>query len=121
MIGVQLLRGDFQVASFGTVTAVKEDGRFLAFGHPFTHRGAVDFFASAAYVHYTLPSREMPFKIVSLGSTIGRLSRISGRPRRAGNPVDYVSVSMRIRDRDRDLSQTFHVDVVKNPVSWSPW
>ncbi|HHT89426.1 MAG: SpoIVB peptidase S55 domain-containing protein [Bacillota bacterium] len=122
MIGVQLLRGDFQVASFGTVTAVKEDGRFLAFGHPFTHRGAVDFFASAAYVHYTLPSREMPFKIVSLGSTIGRIEqdRAVGLGGTLGNPVDYVSVSMRIRDRDRDLSQTFHVDVVKEPSIMVP-
>ena len=75
MIGVQLLRGDFQVASFRTVTDVREDGRFIAFGHPFTHRGNVDFFASAAYVHHTLPSLEVPFKIVSLGSTIGQIEQ----------------------------------------------
>ncbi|NLJ79619.1 MAG: peptidase S55 SpoIVB, partial [Firmicutes bacterium] len=71
MLGVQLLRGDFQVATFGTVTHVEEDGRFLAFGHPFTHRGSVDFFATGAYVHYTLPSLDVPYKIVSLGSEIG--------------------------------------------------
>lgn len=75
MVGVQLLRGDFQVSSFGTVTHVQEDGRFIAFGHPFTHRGDVDFFASAAYVHYTMPSLEVPYKIVSLGSTIGNIEQ----------------------------------------------
>ena len=37
-VAVQLLRGDFEVASFGTVTHVKDDGRFIAFGHPFTHK-----------------------------------------------------------------------------------
>ena len=122
MIGVQLLRGDFQVASFGTVTDVREDGRFVAFGHPFTHRGAVDFFASAAYVHYTLPSLDMPFKIVSLGSTIGQIGqdRAVGLGGTLGNHVEYVSVAMKVRDRDRNVDQNFNVEVVKEPTIMVP-
>ena len=117
MIGVQLLRGDFQVASFGTVTHVKEDGRFLAFGHPFTHRGNVDFFASAAYVHHTLPSLELPFKIVSLGSTIGKIEqdRAVGLGGSLGGQPEYVSVNIQVRDRDRDIRRTFSVEAVKEP------
>ena len=33
--GVQLLRGDFQVVAFGTITAITETGSFVGFGHPF--------------------------------------------------------------------------------------
>ncbi len=36
-IGAQLVRGDFSLAAIGTVTAV-EDGKVLAFGHPFYAR-----------------------------------------------------------------------------------
>lgn len=122
MIGVQLLRGDFQVASFGTVTDVREDGRFIAFGHPFTHRGNVDFFASAAYVHHTLPSLEVPFKIVSLGSTIGQIEqdRAVGLGGRLNGQSEYVSVNIAVRDRDRDLRQTFNVEAVKEPSIMVP-
>lgn len=122
MIGVQLLRGDFQVASFGTVTHVKNDGRFLAFGHPFTHRGNVDFFASAAYVHHTLPSLDIPFKIVSLGSTIGRVEqdRAVGLGGRLGEQPDYLSVNIQVRDRDRDIRQNFNVESVKEPSIMVP-
>ncbi len=122
MIGVQLLRGDFQVASFGTVTHVKNDGRFIAFGHPFTHRGNVDFFASAAYVHYTLPSLDIPFKIVSLGSTIGKIEqdRAVGLGGGLGSQPEYVSVNIQVRDRDTDIRQTFNVEVVKEPSIMVP-
>ncbi len=122
MIGVQLLRGDFQVASFGTVTHVKNDGRFIAFGHPFTHRGNVDFFASAAYVHHTLPSLDVPFKIVSLGSTIGKIEqdRAVGLGGSLGDQPDYLSVNIQVRDRDRDIRQNFNVESVKEPSIMVP-
>ncbi len=92
MVGVQLLRGDFQVASFGTVTHVQDDGRFLAFGHPFTHRGEVDFFASTAYVHYTMPNLDMPYKITSLGSTVGSVQqdRAAGLGGSLGLEPNYI-------------------------------
>jgi hypothetical protein len=122
MVGVQLLRGDFQVASFGTVTHVKEDGRFIAFGHPFTHRGKVDFFASAAYVHHTLPSLDVPFKIVSLGSTIGKIEqdRSVGLGGSLGDQSDYISVNIQVRDRDREIRRTFNVEAVKDPSIMVP-
>ncbi len=122
MVGVQLLRGDFQVASFGTVTHVKDDGRFLAFGHPFTHRGKVDFFASAAFVHHTLPSLDVPFKIVSLGSTIGKIEqdRAVGLGGSLGRQPEYVSVNIQVRDRDREIRRSFNVEAVKEPSIMVP-
>lgn len=122
MVGVQLLRGDFQVSSFGTVTHVQEDGRFIAFGHPFTHRGDVDFFASAAYVHYTMPSLEVPYKIVSLGSTIGNIEqdRAVGLGGRIGVDAQYIPVTITVRDRDRSLRQDFRVETVNDPSVMIP-
>lgn len=115
MVGVQLLRGDFQVASFGTVTDVLEDGRFLAFGHPFTHRGKVDFFASTAYVHYTMPNLEMPYKIASLGSTIGTIGqdRISGLAGSLDVEASYIPISIVVEDQDSKLKHDYYVEAVK--------
>lgn len=116
MIGVQLLRGDFEVGAFGTVTHVQDDGRFLAMGHSFLHMGAVDFFASAAYVHYTLPHLEVPMKIVSMGSTIGRIEqdRVAGLGGRLGTSSSYVPISISVLDQDRSYRQSFHVEAVKD-------
>ena len=41
-VAVQLVRGDISVASIGTLTYV-DQGQFLAFGHPFTNRGQVNY------------------------------------------------------------------------------
>jgi len=114
MVGVQLLRGDFQVASFGTVTHVQEDGRFIAYGHPFTHLGEVGFFAADAYVHYTMPSRDVPYKIVSLGSTIGSIEqdRAAGIAGVLDTDLPYVSAAINVWDKDRDLRRTFEVESV---------
>lgn len=115
MIGVQLMRGDFQVSSFGTVTHLADDGRFIAFGHPFTHRGNVDLFASAAYVHYSMPNTEVPYKIVSLGSTIGTIEqdRYAGLGGRLGAGTDYVPIRITVRDLDQGSSQDYRVEVIK--------
>jgi hypothetical protein len=116
MFGVQLLRGDFQVASFGTVTHVKDDGRFIAMGHPVFHRGAVEFFASAAYVHYTLPNLEAPMKIVSLGATVGKVAqdRSAGVGGILGTPVDYVPISIVVNDTERGQRKSYYVESVKD-------
>lgn len=114
MVGVQLLRGDFLAASFGTVTHVQEDGRFIAYGHPFSHLGSVDYFAAEAFVHYTLPSLEVPYKIVSLGSTIGAIKedRAAGIGGVLGLIPQYVPATIAVWDKDSDLRREFYVESV---------
>jgi len=68
-VAVQLVRGDISVASIGTLTYV-DQGQFLAFGHPFTNRGQVNYLLSRAYINAVIPSSEQPFK---LGSPYNRL------------------------------------------------
>ncbi|HHY10827.1 MAG TPA: hypothetical protein GX528_09750, partial [Firmicutes bacterium] len=122
MLGVQLLRGDFQVASFGTVTHVMDDGRFIAFGHPFTHGGDVAFFATNAYVHHTLPSLEIPFKIVSLGPTLGGIwqDRAAGLGGSLGGEPPYLPVTIVVEDQGRHLRQEYKVESITEETLMIP-
>lgn len=79
-IAVQLVRGDISVATIGTLTYVNQ-GKFLAFGHPFTNRGEVNYLLSRAYVNGVIPSSEQPFK---LGSPYDRLIGSVSQDRGAG-------------------------------------
>lgn len=119
---VQLLRGDFQAASFGTVTHVEPDGRFVGFGHPFTHQGQVNFFAADAYVHYTMPSIEFPYKILSVGQPLGGVfeDRAAGVAGVLGKTPEYIPVTITVRDKDQDLVQEYNVDVITAPALMIP-
>lgn len=98
-IAVQLVRGDISVASIGTLTYI-DKGQFLAFGHPFTNRGDVNYLLSRAKINAVIPSSEQPFK---LGSPYNRLLGSVTQDRGAGiaGRVDtypritplYVSIS----------------------------
>ena len=79
-IAIQLVRGDISVASIGTLTYVNR-GQFLAFGHPFTNRGEVNYLLSRANINAVIPSSEQPFK---LGSPYNRLLGSVTQDRGAG-------------------------------------
>ncbi|TDP91766.1 SpoIVB peptidase S55 [Halanaerobium saccharolyticum] len=79
-VAVQLVRGDISVASIGTLTYV-DQGQFLAFGHPFTNRGQVNYLLSRAHINAVIPSSEQPFK---LGSPYNRLLGSVTQDRGAG-------------------------------------
>lgn len=79
-IAVQLVRGDISVASIGTLTYVDQN-EFLAFGHPFTNRGNVNYLLSRAKINAIIPSSEQPFK---LGSPYNELLGSVSQDRGAG-------------------------------------
>ncbi len=73
-VGVALVYGDFSVGATGTVTAV--DGkRILAFGHPFLHKGNVNYFMTDADVIGTVSGQSTGMKIATVGHIIGRISQ----------------------------------------------
>ncbi len=111
--GVQLLRGDFQAVAFGTVTYVKDDA-FTGFGHPFLHRGDVNYFVTPAIIHYTMPSMEFPFKIASAGDTIGTLyqDRAAGVAGVLGHTPSYLPINIQVEDRTRNTVATYQVETV---------
>lgn len=74
-IGAALTYGDFAIGATGTVTDV--DGRkILAFGHPFTHRGNVNYFLTNATVIGNVASNsDAGAKMANLGEIIGRINQ----------------------------------------------
>jgi len=79
-VAVQLVRGDISAASIGTLTYVEGD-KVLAFGHPFTNRGDVNYLLSRAFINGVIPSSQQPFK---LGSPYNRLIGSITQDRGAG-------------------------------------
>lgn len=82
-IGVQLIHGDVDVVSLGTLTW-RDDNKILAFGHPFLHQGKVNYFLSSMYVNFSLEGKDFPFKVGTPIQPIGivdedRSAGIAGR------------------------------------------
>lgn len=74
-MGALLAWGDVSLGAIGTVSAVDAHNRFIAFAHPFLNRGLVSYPVSAAYIHGIIPSVATPFKLGSMGSLVGILTR----------------------------------------------
>jgi len=105
--------GDVLVSATGTLTALSDDGRFLAFAHPFMSRGAVSFPLAEAWVHDVIPSLEAPFKIGTPLSIVGTITQdrpqgIAGQLGRFAPTVD-VSVTLKDVDAAREETKRFHM------------
>lgn len=78
-VGVALAYGDFSLMATGTVTAT--DGKkILAFGHPFMHRGNVNFFMTDAKILGMVNGISDGLKFANVEHIIGRVNQ----DRRAG-------------------------------------
>ena len=101
-VGVAVVYGDFSVGATGTVTAV-DGNRVLAFGHPFLHKGNVNYFLTDAKVIGTISGPTDGMKIASIGNIIGRINQ----DREAGVAgiigAFPESVPMRVRVKDTSL------------------
>lgn len=102
-VAALLVWGDVEVGATGTVTATARDGRFLAFGHPFLERGAVNFPAARARIHETIPSQAFPFKLASPVSLVGTVTQ--DRAAGIGGRTDFftpsVSAALAFTDADQ--------------------
>lgn len=98
-ISVSLVDGDYQVMALGTLTWI-ENGRFLAFGHPFFNRGKVEYGFGRAYVHETISSVVFPFKIGTGYPPAGRVTqdRGAGVAGEMGVLPEFVEVSVDVTD-----------------------
>ena len=81
-IAALLMRGDMEIAGTGTVTLV-EDGKILAFGHPFFGYGHVTFPMATSAIIHTLASQSGSYKQSQVAREVGaivhdRLTAIAG-------------------------------------------
>ena len=105
-VGVAIVYGDFAVGATGTVTAVNGKD-ILAFGHPFLHRGNVNYFMTDARVVGTISGQSNGMKIANIGNLIGRINqdRETGIAGRLGDFPSVVPVKVRVKDTglNRDI------------------
>ncbi|BBB91545.1 MAG TPA: SpoIVB peptidase S55 domain-containing protein [Methylomusa anaerophila] len=104
-IGVQLVRGDVSLGALGTVTYV-EDGKVLAFGHPFLKRGNANYFLTEAEVYTTTPGMENSFKIGATGAAIGKISQDRGAGIAGKFGVFPRIVPLRVHVTDKSLGRS---------------
>lgn len=107
-VGVAVAYGDFAVGATGTVTAV--DGkRILAFGHPFLHRGNVNYFMTEAQVVGTISGQSNGMKIANIGNIIGRINqdRATGIAGTLGEFPAVVPIKVKVTDGSLGRSEEY--------------
>ena len=72
-IAVQLITGDWNVSGIGTITAITEDGKILAFGHPCFGFGKTLLPAATAGIHAIMKNTSISWKIGSPIKTRGAM------------------------------------------------
>jgi hypothetical protein len=107
-VGVALAYGDFSIGATGTVTAV-DGNRILAFGHPFTHKGNVNYFMTDADVIGTISGVSNGMKIATVGNIIGRINqdRNSGIAGILGSYPSVVPIKVTVKDNTMGTSETY--------------
>ena len=116
-IAVQMVSGDYQASAIGTVTWT--DGtRFLAFGHPFTNKGKVDFQVYHAQILQTVKSSVMSFKMGTPLEPVGRIiqDRSAGIVGEFGKSPQMIEVSVNVRDLDRNTYQRNQFKVINHEL-----
>ncbi len=118
VVGAQLLSGDCELTALGTLTYCDE-GKILAFGHPFLGAGKVDFPMTGGSIHTIVPSRLNSFKLGSSTTPFGRISRdtrvaISGE---VGKFPDLIPLSVAVKTPDE--KKEFSYRMIDNQL-WSP-
>lgn len=115
-LGVAIIYGDFSLGATGTVTAV--DGkRILAFGHPFTHSGNVNYFMTDASVIGSVSGvTTNGIKIAGIGNIIGRVNqdRDSGVAGILGTFPAVVPISVTVKDNALDKQETYNATIAYN-------
>lgn len=116
-VAVQLVRGDINIGSIGTVSYLDESGNILAFGHPFFNKGEVDYMLSSATIRGVIPSMQQPFKLGSpnkelLGSiTVDRGAGIAGKLEKYSR---VIPLRIRVSDQEREVENKVNAQLIRD-------
>ena len=107
-VGVAVVCGDFTVGATGTVTPV-DGNKVLAFGHPFLHKGNVNYFMTDATVVGTIAGQSNGMKIANVGNIIGRINqdRETGVAGLLGEFPSVVPVKIHVKDASLGRDDTY--------------
>ena len=111
-VGVALVYGDFSIGATGTVTAV-DGNRILAFGHPFLHKGNVNYFMTDADVVGTVSGQSAGMRLATAGHIIGRISqdRAAGIAGELGVFPSVVPVRVNVKDHSLARDNTYSAQI----------
>jgi hypothetical protein len=112
-VGASVAWGDVEIGAIGTLTAAAEDGRFVAFAHPFMGTGPTSAILTETSISGVIPGLNSPFKLGTTGDIIGIVTqdRPQGIGGRAGRfaPAAACSIEMTDVDSGRKYSRKFQV------------
>lgn len=114
-VGVALTYGDFSVGAVGTVTAV-DNNRILAFGHPFSYKGNVNYFMVNADIVGTASGMVNGEKVSSFGKIIGRINqdRYAGISGILGQYPSVVPIRVSIDDEQNGRQTVYAANIAYN-------
>ncbi len=114
-VAATLVTGDLKLGAIGTVTYVDGD-HIVAFGHPFMNRGNSDYFMHNSYIFTVVPSREVPFKLGSVGAEIGAVTqdRGTGISGIEGKSAEAVPLHVSVSDTDTQESSNLNVRMIRS-------
>ncbi|MDX6272423.1 MAG: hypothetical protein QOD28_3646 [Acidobacteriota bacterium] len=113
-VSVQLVRGDYSLAAFGTVTW-RDGERIYAFGHPFLGLGISDMPMSESNVVTVISSVNNSFKLSSAGQMVGSISqdRATGIYGMLGRAPKMIPVKINLHT-SRDRTETYNYEVAND-------
>lgn len=116
-IGASLAWGDFSAGGIGTLTALDKNGRFLAFGHAMSSKGAVAYAATEAQIIKIIPSLNTSFKLGYQGPIVGIVTQ--DRPAAIGGYISRLapatSYAVKFHDVDEGKTIVKHFQTVADP------
>ncbi|MDJ0976559.1 MAG: SpoIVB peptidase S55 domain-containing protein [Planctomycetota bacterium] len=112
---VELVRGDFQVATIGTCTFVDGDTVY-GFGHPFQTLGETLFPMSVGYVYMTVASRKVGFKMGGALEQVGAIvqDRPSGVVGHLGRKAFMLPCDVRFTNPVTKREEHFRFEIAHN-------
>ena len=114
-VSATLVTGDLKLGAVGTVTYVDGD-HMVAFGHPFMDKGSSHYFMHNSYIFTVVPSRNIPFKLGSVGAEIGEVNedRGAGISGLSGQAPESVRLHSSVMDEDTGKNGSLNVRMIQN-------
>lgn len=114
-VSATLVTGDLKLGAIGTVTYV-DGNHMVAFGHPFLDRGSSQYFMHNSYIFTVIPSKNIPFKLGTVGAEIGTINqdRGSGISGLSGSLPKSVGLHTHVLDEDTGKVKDLNVRMIQN-------
>lgn len=114
-VAASLVTGDLKLGAIGTVTYV-DGNHMVAFGHPFLSRGGTDYFMHNSYIFTVVPSKNISFKLGSIGAELGTVNqdRGAGIGGISGRIPSSTALHVSVTDSDRNEKKDLQVRMIQN-------